>query len=377
MAAALEDAVTKLKMQERAMTARAEESERLSDQIMVSLNSGLLVVGLDERVRVVNPAAARLLELPERSGVPYREVLRSAPPLADLIARCLATGDALTRQTLRLDHPQKGTLYFGVGISPLRDGQGSLQGAICLFTDLTAVAALEEQVRLKESLARLGELTAGLAHEFRNGLATVHGYGRLIDPSRVPEQYRPYVTGIQDETASLGRIVENFLTFARPVPLARAAVPLSDVAASAVEDVRDDAVARGGSILISGRFATVEGDATLLRQAFSNLLRNALEACGEAGTTPAIRLDGEVDEAREVARVRVADNGGGVPRAIRDRLFTPFFTTKAAGTGLGLALVQKIVVSHDGRVTVADREGGGAVFEVELPLAPAAAAPQP
>lgn len=377
MTAALEDAVAKLKMQERAMTARAEESERLSDQIMVSLNSGLLVVGLDDTVRVVNPAAARLLGLPERPGAPYREALRSAGPLADLIGRSLAAGEPLARQTLRLDHPEKGTLHFGVGISPLRDGRGNLQGAICLFTDLTAVAALEEQVRLKESLARLGELTAGLAHEFRNGLATIHGYGRLIDPTMVPDQYRQYVRGIQDETDSLGRIVDRFLMFARPTPLERAIVSLQEVAESAVEDVRDDTAARGGAIVLSGRFGSVEGDSTLLRQAFSNLLRNGVEECAEAGVAPAIRFEGELDEAHRLTRIRIVDNGGGVPRGILDRLFTPFFTTKASGTGLGLALVQKIIVSHDGRVRVGDAEGAGAVFEIELPLAQAFAVRQP
>ncbi|MGE5360203.1 MAG: two-component system sensor histidine kinase NtrB, partial [Bacteroidales bacterium] len=215
------------------------------------------------------------------------------------------------------------------------------------------------------------------AHEFRNGLATIHGYGRLIDPTMVPDHYRQYVRGIQDETESLGRIVDRFLMFARPTPLERAMVSLQEVAGSAVEDVRDDTAARGGAIVLSGRFGSVEGDSTLLRQAFSNLLRNGVEECAEAGVAPAIRFESEVDEAHRLTRIRIVDNGRGVPRGIRDRLFTPFFTTKASGTGLGLALVQKIIVSHDGRVRVGDAEGAGAVFEIELPLAQAFAVRQP
>ena len=92
---------------------------------------------------------------------------------------------------------------------------------MCLFTDLTSVMELEEQLRLKEALARLGELTAGLAHEFRNGLATIHGYGRLLDPASCRTQ-RPYVEGIRAETRALGEIVTNFLRFAKPDPLALA-----------------------------------------------------------------------------------------------------------------------------------------------------------
>jgi signal transduction histidine kinase len=376
MTTALEDAVTRLRTQERAMTARAEASERLSDEIMASLSSGLLVVALDGTIRVLNPAGARLLDLPEAAGASHREMLASAPPLVELLDQCLATGEALPRQTVRVEHAARGPLYFGVSVSPLRDGQGTLRGAICLFTDLTMVVSLEEQLRLKDSLSRLGELTAGLAHEFRNGLATIHGYARLIDPANVPEAYRPYVQGIRDETDGLGQIVTNFLAFARPVALTLGPVDLRSIAGRAIEDLRDDLVARGGRVSLAGRFGTVKGDETLLRQALLNLLRNALEACDEGGAAPVIRVEGDVDELRRLVRLAVIDNGPGVATTVRDRIFTPFFTTKPRGTGLGLALVQKIIVSHDGRISLAASPGGGACFQVDLPLLSADVTPQ-
>jgi len=368
MSSAIEEAVTRLKTQERAMTARAEASERLSDEIMASLGSGLLVVALDGTLRVLNPAGAHLLGLAATPGVSHRALLASAQSLAELIDESLATGNALTRHTVRVEHPEKGTLYFGVSVSPLRDGQGTLRGAICLFSDLTVVMTLEEQLRLKDSLARLGELTAGLAHEFRNGLATIHGYARLIDPANVPETYQPYVQGIRQETDSLGQIVTNFLAFARPTPLTLAPVDLRSVAERAAEDVREDVAALHGRVVLGGRFGVVRGDETLLRQALSNLVRNAVEACEHAGIAPEIRLEAVTDDDRGAVRLQVIDNGPGVPAVVRGRLFTPFFTTKPQGTGLGLALVQKIVVSHDGRVTLAATEGAGACFQVDLPL---------
>jgi PAS domain S-box-containing protein len=374
--AALEEAVTKLKTQERAMTARAEASERLSDEIMASLSSGLLVVSLEGTVRLVNPAAARLLDKPEAAGVSHRDLLSSAPPLVELIDQCLATGESLPRQTVRVDDPSRGPLWFGVSVSPLRDGQRALRGAICLFTDLTPVVTLEEQLRLKDSLARLGELTAGLAHEFRNGLATIHGYARLIDPARMPEAYQPYVAGIREETDSLGLIVTNFLAFARPTAPTFVPVDLRTIAERAAEDLRDEFSARHAEVRLAGEFGIVKGDETLLRQALSNLLRNGLEACGQPGPAPRLRIEGEVDARRHYVHLAVSDNGPGVPAANRDRVFTPFFTTKAKGTGLGLALVQKIIVSHDGRITVGDAPGGGACFHIDLPLFSADAAPQ-
>lgn len=374
--AALEEAVTKLRIQEQAMTERAEASERLSDQIMASLSSGLLVVSLDGTVRLLNPAAADLLDLPEAAGASQKDVLASARPLVDLIDRCLTTACALPRQTVRLEHPTRGTLYFGVSVSPLRDGQGSLRGAICLFTDLTVVMTLEEQLRLKDSLARLGELTAGLAHEFRNGLATIHGYARLLDPATLPDASRSYVKGIRDETDSLGAIVTNFLAFARPASLTLLAVDVRTVAEQAADDLREEVASRGGRIEFAGRFGMVKGDERLLRQALSNLLRNALEACDQAAVIPAVRVEGEVDEAHQVVHLAVIDNGPGVPPPDRARLFTPFFTTKPNGTGLGLALVQKIVVSHDGRITVSAPAVGGTRVQIDLPLLAANATSQ-
>ena len=164
-------------------------------------------------------------------------------------------------------------------MSPLFDDAAELHGAICLFTDITAVIDLEDQVRLKDSLARVGELTAGIAHEFRNGLATIHGYSRLINLDALPPSDRPYVEGIRAETHALGQVVTNFLNFAKPAQLSVAPVDLKTIAERTADDLRPDAVARGGDIVVSGTFATVDGDDVLLRQAFSNLLRNALEAC--------------------------------------------------------------------------------------------------
>jgi signal transduction histidine kinase len=109
----------------------------------------------------------------------------------------------------------------------------------------------------------------------------------------------------------------------------------------------------------------------LLRQVFGNLVRNAVDACEGAGTTPEIRIRGWVDVAHRSCRVSVEDNGPGVPESVRERIFQPFFTTRSQGTGLGLAIVQKIVVMHNGRVAVHDARGGGASIQISIPTADA------
>jgi signal transduction histidine kinase len=370
VSAALEDAIGKLRDQERAMAARAASSERLSDEIVSSLASGLLVVDLGGEVRMLNPAGRRLLRLPPlEPGTPLRTVLAEAPGIVQVVEECLDSARPVVRRAVTITRPGAPEQHFGVTVSPLSDDRGTAQGAICLFSDLTAVVELEEQVRLKESLARLGELTAGLAHEFRNGLATIHGYARLMDPALVPPDYAPYVQAIRDETEGLGRVVANFLNFAKPAQLTLAPTALGEVVASAVEEVRPEIAARGGTLAVRGDFGRVEGDEVLLRQAFVNLLRNAAEACAGASITPDVEVDALVDAGQGVVRVSVNDNGPGIDPALRERVFRPFVTTKPQGTGLGLALVQKIVVTHNGRIAIAASPSGGASFQVQLPLA--------
>lgn len=371
MAGALEATVSRLREQGLAMQARAEASERLSDEIIASMTSGLLVVGQTGSLLTVNPAGRKLLGLAadrEFSGL-LRQVLPRANPLIEVVEECLATRRPIVRRTLHMPQmPSGSALHLGVTVSPILDDQSRMHGAICLFTDLTAVVELEDQLRIKDSLARLGELTAGIAHEFRNGLATIHGYARLLDPETLPSTHRPYVEGIRQETEALRQVVTNFLNFAKPADLTLAAVDMGVVVERAAEEIRREARQRGGDVQTTGDYATIEGDEVLLRQAFSNLCRNALEACAEAGVAPAIRVTGTVDRTQRLLRIDIADNGPGFDAANADRLFRPFFTTRAGGTGLGLALVQKIVVTHNGRVWASRPPEGGAILHVVLPL---------
>jgi PAS domain S-box-containing protein len=369
LAIALQEGIQKLRAQERAMTERAEASEALSTQIVKSLTAGLLVVDRQGIVQIVNPAGRQMLGIIDGVEGSHMSALPDAAlPLAGVVNECLTTEHSIVRRALEVPQANDVT-HVGVTASRFGQGEGATGGVICLFSDLTAVIALEEQLRLKETLARLGEMTAGLAHEFRNGLATIHGYGKLIDPSVVPPQYRPYVEGIRQETEALGQVVTNFLNFARPTQLSLATQGLEALVQRAADDLRHETQQVGGEIVVTGQFGRVDADDVLLRQAFSNLLRNAIEACQQVGVVPHVRVEGSLDVAQGQARISVHDNGPGIAPDARDRIFRPFFTTKKTGTGLGLALVQKIVVTHNGRVGVGSSPSGGACFQVTLPLA--------
>jgi signal transduction histidine kinase len=371
MTSAMQEALSRLREQERALQARAEASERFSDEIVNGITSGVMLVDQGERLRIMNPAGRRLLGVSEAQvGLDVRAGLGGAPALVDLVRESLRARTPTARRLVTVTvEGRPAPLHLGVTVSPILDDAGAWQAVICLFTDLTAVMALEEQVKLQDSLARLGELAAGIAHEFRNGLATIHGYARMIDPARLDGPYADYIRGIRDETDALGRIVSTFLDFARPVQLAVAPVDLRALIERSVEELRDEAERLGGKVEIVGDWRLVSGDDAWLRQAFMNLVRNAIEASRAAARPPVVAIRGGADVTAGVQHIAIDDNGPGIPAEAAARLFQPFFTTKAQGTGLGLALVQKIIVMHKGRIGSANRPEGGARFVVSLPLA--------
>lgn len=372
LSAALEEAVGKIRQQERSTLARAEASERLNAQIVEGLTSGLLVAGSDGRARMLNPAGHRILGVaPRPMPAPLDELLSTVPALAGVVREAAAGRRPIVRRHIATGDLTGGPSHLGVTLSPWSGGPGE-HGVICLFTDLSRVVALEEQLRLKDALAKLGELTAGLAHEFRNGLATIHGYARLMEPGALPAPYDTYAEGLRSETQALGDVVTRFLDFARPERLTLQPLALELVVKRAAQDIDPD----GAWVHVEGSFGHVEGDEVLLRQAFSNLMRNGVEACQRAGRPPRVVVRGETRAADGVVVVGVADDGDGLGEVERHRLFQPFFTARPGGTGLGLALVQKFIVTHNGRVQAGDRPGGGAEFLVHLPLRPPPGAAQ-
>ena len=372
LSAALQEAVAKLKAQERAMAARAEASERLSGEIIASLTAGLLVVGLNGEVRILNPAGRRMLRR-RRVGACSRTTggCSREPPLSQVIDECLATRHA-DRRGARCSCPTRGTARR-TSASPCRrcsTTTATLHGAICLFTDLTAVKELEEQLRLKDSLATVGELTAGIAHEFRNGLATIHGYSKLLDLNALPDAYRPYVEGIRAETESLGQVVTNFLNFARPAQLTLTRVDLRAICERAAEEIRADAAdarrRRHRARRVRRRRGRRGAAAAGVQQPAPQRRRGLRRRLARAGRR---RSESEIDRGAAACRASPSTTTARASTpAPRERVFRPFFTSKRNGTGLGLALVQKIIVFHNGRIAVGTSPLGGASLQVTLPL---------
>jgi len=374
MSASMQAVIQKLREQEKELEAlqrrereRAQQSQRLSEEVTRNMPAGLLLVSSAGLITSANPAAEVALGVRALVYRRYTEILGADSKLAALLQECLTKGQTFRRQEIEYLPPSGESRQLGVTISPILSRGGQLTGALCLLSDLTELTALQRQMQMKESLAALGELSAGIAHEFKNSLATIAGYAQMIraetegDPAENAQR-------ILQQTRALAHVVTEFLRFARPQELANEEVTVKALVERVISEMRDSMPQ--AEISCEGQFESVSGDEGLLRQVMLNLVRNAAEAAGEQPTAARVVVRGVVEQAggRAVQRLVIADNGPGIPQADLHKIFAPFFTTKANGTGLGLAIVQKIILQHGGTIEARNRPEGGAEFSVCLPM---------
>ncbi len=375
MLGAFQDVVGQLKEKERTAEDRAASAESYQIQILRSIPSGVMSFDLEGRVALVNGAAERILHCTREAllGRPSGEVFGEANGwVTRLVQETIASGHGADRREETIRLPDGRTLWVGLSAAPLRDAAGTALGAILTFADLTEVYRLRRENALRERLALLGEMSAGIAHELRNPMGVLTGYAALLLKQTPPEDpRRETLERLREETEGMDRIVTQFLQYARPAVLQREQVDLR----AQIEEIRSSPLSdRSGlktEFVVDGSLPPIEGDSVLLRQALSNLAQNAVESMPEGGV---LRVRAYREERESSLHppssivVEVSDTGVGIPPEHLDRIFDPFFTLKAGGTGLGLALAQKFILAHGGRIEVESEVGKGSVFRVVLPV---------
>ena len=264
---------------------------------------------------------------------------------------------------------------IGFTLLCVRDPSGAVRGAAIVFRDLTPFERMDEQDRLRDRLAALGQMAAGLAHAIRNPLASMEVLAGLLKRQLGdrPEE-RSLVEDLMGELRALAGTVTASLDFVRPVSISRAPCDPKAILETSL-DLARARVAFAGAIRreYADPLPRLGADADELRAALTDLLVNALEAMDESGSKEGhrlvlqLRVEGAGGERREL-EIRISDSGPGIPEELRERIFYPFFTTKGRGSGVGLANAQKVILSHSGSIAVASGPGAGSTFCVRLPF---------
>jgi signal transduction histidine kinase len=352
-------------------SARASATENMSAVVLTNLTSGVLLFNNMGIVQQANQAARTILGYASPLGLHARDIFRTvtalrlengehhATGIALMQAVQIAIGQGTPFRRMEADYrtPSGENRVLGITLSPVKGSSGEGLGAACLVSDLTQITALEREARTRQNMAALGEMSAGIAHEFKNSLATISGYAQMLATSEDANS-RDFAQRIRRETENLTRVVSDFLAFARgPQTIARVSVELAPLLEDCARETGVELhIHRGADVVLSG-------DKTALRQAVANLFRNSVEAKASD-----VRIDVSATVKDEIAEIRIKDNGPGIPPEVLEKIFIPFYTTKPSGTGLGLALVHRIVSDHGGKVTVVSGQEG-TTFILSLPAA--------
>ena len=358
--------------------------DRFFRHLVGSMRNGVIAIHRDGTLALTNHEAYRIFSLSrpaQDTGRAFSEVFRERPDVVRALSAAFDMSTLPNRAELRLKDLDR---VIGYTLSQVKDDAGRVVGAVMYFKDLTQVEQAEERERLRDRLASLGEMAAGIAHELKNPLAGIEVMAGLLR-RQVPESpdAQSLLADIISEAKLANAIVVEMLEFVRPIRLQLERTDVREVLHQAV--TLAESKARRGEVAVavkvSDSLPLVDGDQHQLCQVFTNLLTNAFEALdGEGHITilatveaveqdPAFAIDGQSPTPTLI--VDVLDDGPGVPAELSDRIFDPFFTTKPQGSGLGLPIVRKIVDAHDGRIDSTSTPGQGTRFRVTLPVSSA------
>lgn len=347
------------------------------EDILESLSDGVVVVDPGMRVMVFNQAAEKMTEVSRTLvlGKHVKEVFRMDPRIVEIIEEALGSGRLYYEYDEELKRRFSGTLPVGITTSRVFDPDGMLTGAAAVIKDRSGLKSLEEGTLRKERLAYIGTFAANLAHEIKNPLSGIRGAAQLFSRKVKDEKLSEYTRIIIKESDRLDKILKEMLDFSRPATLVTKPLNIHMVLDSVIfllkEGLEPETVVKE----YDPSLPHISGDEGQLTQVFLNLVKNAKEAIGEGGS---IRVQTRVitdfhlvepgSRGGKMAAVEIKDDGCGIKEEDLDNIFTPFFTTKAGGSGLGMAISLKIIKEHHGFMRIVTKAGEGTTVTVYLPL---------
>jgi PAS domain S-box-containing protein len=362
------------------------EKDRVSsylNNILESIYSGVIVVDLQGRISLFNRPAEKITgyRAEEVIGKHYREVMRSAEDKPDCLST-LSSGEAYSNEEKQIYTVEGNPLPTGFCTSLLRAPEGGIIGAVEVFFDVSKIKRLEEEVEQVSALAAVGEMAATIAHEVRNPLGGIAGFAALLERDLSEEDPRRRLVGkIIEGVDQLNETMEELLDFTKRIRINPRKTDMVKFLEETVGAFETGLRTKKSGVTIRRGYGdtplVANFDPELFKRLLLNLLTNAAQAIPESGlievnlkTVPRGTHDAASTGAEaggSLLELEVADTGVGIAPNIKDKIFTPFFSTRESGTGLGLAMVKKIIEVHGGEIEVKSEPGSGSRFVVTLP----------
>lgn len=342
-----------------AASERAPDVRELARALNRSFTSGFLALDANGSVVAINDAGREMLDAAASTPAESIALESLAPSFAKIVRESFEGRVALSRHEVLLERSQS---LIGVTTVPLFE-ESAFIGMFALFTDLTAFRAMEGRVRDLETLVGLGQMSAGIAHEFRNSLFTILGYLRLAQRD-ASDETATRIRNAETEAKKLAGAVDALLNFARPLTIRAQRVRLDDIVRDLVERFRNDAQDIHFSFHADAP-VEINGDRELLDLALENIVRNAVDAARQQHANGGGEVAAQVS-AGEHPTVVVRDNGIGMEPERAATLLLPFQSGKQHGFGLGLPLARKIVLHHGGTLSLMGSPGQGATVTIEF-----------
>jgi two-component system, NtrC family, sensor histidine kinase PilS len=349
-----------------------DQLDLLHRSIIESVDTGILTVNLTGQIKSFNRAAAEItgFSFPQVENLNISDIFPNFPPLPKERAPDGYRQTARTRFEATFDAGKGRNLILGGSLSPLRDPQGLIIGNIIVFQDLTEINEMRESLEKSRRLAFIGEMAASLAHEIRNPLASMGGSIQMLgqDLSHT-ETHRRLMQIILRGKDQLESFLRDFLMMARPVPGVLEDIDLKDLILDVLdslhfvpdwhEPVRID-------LNLENAPLSIHANRTESRQVLWNVILNAVQAMPDGGTLT-VEAHRRSNDEREGVEIRIQDTGYGIDNKRLPKIFEPFYTTRDTGTGLGLAVVSRILEGYHGKIDIQSEEEKGTVCTIWLP----------
>lgn len=350
------------------------ELKAFSDNVIRSLTSGLFTTDSEGRITFFNKAAEDI------TGWSFEEIKGNKAvdlfPLEELKNRVQTPDPALNQVPGQTHYRFEGEfirkdgrkLILGMGLSPFMDRSDKASGFIGIFQDLTKIKELEEEVKEKDRMAAIGELSAWIAHEIRNPLASLSGSIQVLKENLNPVEENTHLIEIAlRETERLNLIVGDFLNYARPRPLSLELCDINSLIEDTISLLKNSKEFHEG-IRINKNTDNVKIEALLdrnqMKQVFWNLSLNAVQSMQNGGE---LTIDSREKTQDSTIEITFKDTGVGIKKEDLDYIFFPFFSTKEGGSGLGLAIAYRIIEDHKGKIKVESELGKGTTFRIYIP----------